>query len=153
MQIQLDQTAGAVQSLLVVQGNSAIEVALFAAPASTLMIDEVHDEMMRDTAAQGGEANVGPGPMGAELRRIVPMKGPDGEDGYHVSRTWLAQGPRWLLRGVLMGESALGEKLDATGQLLFEFFCNLVVHRDDSPRVPGDVISLRVPEGLRPEES
>ena len=30
MQIQLDQTTGAVQSLLVVQGNSAIEVALFA---------------------------------------------------------------------------------------------------------------------------
>jgi hypothetical protein len=52
-----------------------------------------------------------------------------------------------------MGESALGEKLDATGQLLLEFFCNLVVHRDDSPRVPGDVIPLRVPEGLHPEES
>ena len=96
MQIQLDQTTGAVQSLLVVQGNSAIEVALFAAPASTLMIDEVHEEMVRGTEVQGGEANVGPGPMGAELRRIVPMKGPDGEDGYHVSRTWLAQGPRWL---------------------------------------------------------
>lgn len=117
------------------------------------MIDEVHEEMVRGTEVQGGEANVGPGPMGAELRRIVPMKGPDGEDGYHVSRTWLAQGPRWLLRGVLMGESALGEKLDATGQLLLEFFCNLVVHRDDSPRVPGDVIPLRVPEGLHPEES
>ena len=153
MQIQLDQASGAVQSLLVVQGNSAIEVALFAAPASTVMIDEVHEEMVRGTAAQGGEANVGPGPMGAELRRIVPMKGPDGEDGYHVSRTWLAQGPRWLLRGVLMGESALGEKLDATGQLLLEFFCNLVVRRDDSPRVPGDVIPLKVPEGLHPEES
>ena len=153
MQIQLDQASGAVQSLLVVQGNSAIEVALFAAPASTVMIDEVHEEMVRGTAAQGGEANVGPGPMGAELRRIVPMKGPDGEDGSHVSRTWLAQGPRWLLRGVLMGESALGEKLDATGQLLLEFFCNLVVRRDDSPRVPGDVIPLKVPEGLHPEES
>ncbi|MDO4411870.1 DUF3710 domain-containing protein [Cutibacterium sp.] len=153
MQIQLDQTSGAVQSLLVVQGNSAIEVALFAAPASTLMIDEVHEEMVRGTAAQGGEANVGNGPMGAELRRIVPMKGPNGEDGYHVSRTWLAQGPRWLLRGVLMGESAIGEKLDATGQLLLEFFCNLVVRRDNSPRVPGDVIPLKVPEDLRPEES
>lgn len=153
MQIQLDEATGAVQSLLVVQGNSAIEVALFAAPATTLMIDEVHEEMVRGTEAQGGEANVGPGPLGAELRRIVPMKGPDGEDGYHVSRTWLAQGPRWLLRGVLMGESALGDKLDATGQLLLEFFCNLVVRRDDSPRVPGDVIGLKVPDGLRSEES
>lgn len=53
MQIQLDQTSGAVQSLLVVQGNSAIEIALFAAPASTLMIDEVHEEMVRGTEAQG----------------------------------------------------------------------------------------------------
>lgn len=53
MQIQLDQTSGAVQSLLVVQGNSAIEIALFAAPASTLMIDEVHEEMVRGTEVQG----------------------------------------------------------------------------------------------------
>lgn len=153
MQLQLDQETGSVHSLLVVQGTSALEVALFAAPASSLMVDEVHEEMVRGTKSQGGDATVGPGPLGAELRRIVPMKGPDGEDGYHISRTWLAQGPRWLLRGVLMGEAALGDELDATGELLYEFFCNLVVRRDNSPRVPGDVIGLKVPEELRPEEA
>lgn len=153
MQIQVDQESGAIQSLLVIQGNSALEVALFAAPSRQLMVDEVHHDMIEGTTSEGGEANVGPGPLGAELRRLVPVKGPDGQDGYHVSRTWLAQGPRWLLRGVLMGESALGEDLDPTGQLLMEFFCNLVVRRDDSPRVPGDLIALQVPAELRAEES
>lgn len=152
MQIQLDQQSGAVQSLLIMQGGSALEVALFAAPSTGLIIDDVHRDMMSGTASEGGEANVGPGPLGAELRRIVPVKTPEGQEGYHVSRTWLVQGPRWLLRGVLMGEAAFQEDLNATGQLLLEFFCNLVVRRDDSPRVPGDLITLQVPNQLRADE-
>ncbi len=153
MQIQIDQDSGEVQSLLVVRDNNALEVALFAAPSNGEMISQVHREMIQGTEAQGGQAAVTPGPLGAELQRVVPMTGPDGEQGFHVSRSWLAQGPRWLLRGVLMGESAVGEELDPTGQLLLEFFCNLVVRRDERPRVPGDVIPLKMPDDLRSEES
>ncbi|WP_114046220.1 DUF3710 domain-containing protein [Acidipropionibacterium virtanenii] len=153
MQIQVDQETGQVQSLLVVQDGSAIEVALFAAPANGQMIGQVHEEMIEGTESQGGDASVTQGILGAELRRVVPMEGPDGEQGYHVSRSWLAQGPRWLLRGVLMGSSAMEEELDPTGRLLLEFFCNLVVRRDDRPRVPGDIITLQMPADLAPEES
>ena len=51
-----------------------------------------------------------------------------------------------------MGEAAFQEDLNATGQLLLEFFCNLVVRRDGSPRVPGDLITLQVPNQLRADE-
>ncbi|VEI02222.1 Protein of uncharacterised function (DUF3710) [Acidipropionibacterium jensenii] len=153
MQIQIDQDSGEVQSLLVVRGNNALEVALFAAPSTGEMISQVHREMIQGTEAQNGQAVVNQGPLGAELHRVVPMTGPDGDQGFHVSRSWLTQGPRWLLRGVLMGDCAVGEELDATGQLLLEFFCNLVVRRDELPRVPGDVIPLKVPDELRAEES
>lgn len=153
MQIQVDQESGEVQSLLVVQDDSALEVALFAAPAAEQMIGQVHQEMIEGTESQGGQASVTQGPLGAELRRVVPMAGPDGQQGYHVSRSWLAQGPRWLLRGVLMGQSAMTEELDANGRLLMEFFCNLVVRRDESPRVPGNIIPLKMPADLSSEES
>lgn len=153
MQIQVDQESGEVQSLLVVQDDSALEVALFAAPASEQMVGQVHQEMIEGTESQGGQASVSQGPLGAELQRVVPMTGPDGQQGYHVSRSWLAQGPRWLLRGVLMGQSAASEDLDANGRLLLEFFCNLVVRRDESPRVPGNIITLKMPADLAPEES
>ncbi len=153
MQIQIDQDSGEVQSLLVVRDNSALEVALFAAPSTGEMISQIHQEMISGTEAQNGQAAVTEGPLGAELHRVVPMTGPDGQSGYHVSRSWLAQGPRWLVRGVLMGDAAVGEELDSTGQLLMEFFCNLVVRRDERPRVPGDVIPLKVPDELRGEES
>ncbi|WP_071162134.1 DUF3710 domain-containing protein [Acidipropionibacterium thoenii] len=153
MQIQIDQDSGEVQSLLVVRDNSALEVALFAAPSTGEMISQIHQEMITGTEAQNGQAAVTEGPLGPELHRVVPMTGPDGQSGYHVSRSWLAQGPRWLLRGVLMGDAAVGEELDPTGQLLMEFFCNLVVRRDERPRVPGDVIPLKVPDELRGEES
>lgn len=152
MQIQIDQDTGEVQSLLVVRDNNALEVALFAAPATGEMISQIHREMIEGTTAQGGQASVADGPLGAELHRVVPMNGPDNQPGYHVSRSWLAQGPRWLLRGVLMGDAAVGDTLDATGQLLMEFFCNLVVRRDDRPRVPGDVIPLKVPDELQQGE-
>lgn len=153
MQIQVDQETGEVQSLLVVQDGSALEVALFAAPSNGQMIGQVHQEMIDGTESQGGEASVAQGLLGAELRRVVPMEGPDGQQGYHISRSWLAQGPRWLLRGVLMGQSAMEEDLDPTGRLLMEFFCNLVVRRDDRPRVPGDIITLQMPANLASEES
>lgn len=153
MQIQVDQESGEVQSLLVVQDDSALEVALFAAPAAEQMIGQVHQEMIEGTESQGGQASVSQGPLGAELRRVVPMTGPDGQQGYHVSRSWLAQGPRWLLRGVLMGQSAASEDLDPNGRLLMEFYCNLVVRRDESPRVPGNIITLKMPADLAPEES
>lgn len=152
MQIQIDQDTGEVQSLLVIRDNNALEVALFAAPSTGEMISQIHQEMVDGTTAQGGQAAVADGPLGAELHRVVPMNGPDDQPGYHVSRSWLAQGPRWLLRGVLMGDAAVGETLDSTGQLLMEFFCNLVVHRDDRPRVPGDVIPLKVPDELQQGE-
>ena len=84
---------------------------------------------------------------------MIPVEA-EGQQAYHVSRTWFAQGPRWLLRGVLMGEAALSEGFeDDTAELLFEFFCNAVVKRGDEPKVPGDLIPMSLPEGAIPSQS
>jgi len=144
LQMQVNQASDKVQSLLVIDGKSAIEVALFAAPAHSSMLPEVREQMQKATDDAGGTMQLVKGPLGTEVRRRLT---PEGEKVAQASRAWLVQGPRWLLRGVVMGPAAAVDGI-GTGeaQMLFEFFCNLVVRRGDSPMVPGEVISLEQPE-------
>ncbi len=150
LQLQIDENTQQVNAALVMHQNSALEVALFAAPASSPMSGEIRTEMVQVTAQQGGTPSLAEGPFGTEIRRVIPMEGPDGETMYHVSRTWFAQGPRWLLRGVLMGEAGMYDGIDGPAEVLLEFFRNIVVRRDASPRVPGDLIPMQMPADLVP---
>ncbi|MCL2782562.1 MAG: DUF3710 domain-containing protein [Propionibacteriaceae bacterium] len=149
MQMQVNEATEQVQALLVVAEQSAIEVALFAAPLRSSMLPEVRDEMRDATHAAGGTMTLVEGPLGTEVRRKLPAPESEGRKGFQPSRTWLVQGPRWLLRGVLMGQSALTDSVTkGEAQLLFEFFCNLVVRRGDTPRVPGELIGLDIPAAV-----
>lgn len=148
LQLQIEEQTQQVNAALVMHANSALEVALFAAPAQSPMAPEVRTEMCEVTVQQGGNASLAEGPFGTEIRRVIPVQGPEGEELMHVSRTWFAQGPRWLLRGVLMGEAGMYDGSDGPAEVLLEFFRNLVVRRDASPRVPGDLITMQLPAEL-----
>lgn len=54
-------------------------------------------------------------------------------------------GPRWLLRGVIMGRAA--SEADAKAQVV-ELFRELVVVRGDEPMPPSELLELKVPAGL-----
>jgi len=123
-------------------------VALFAAPARSSMVPEVREALQAGAAEGGGNVTFGEGPFGTELRRLLPMRGPQGEQMLHASRVWLVQGPRWLLRGTLMGEAAMSAENTGSAGVLLEFFKNLVVSRDTQPRVPGDLVWLSVPDNI-----
>lgn len=148
LQLQIEEETGQVNAALVLADQSALELALFAAPTTSGMAADVRGEIIEATEQQGGQATLADGPFGAEIRRVLPMKGPEGEDLVHISRTWLAQGPGWLLRGVLMGEAATLDGVDGPTEILFDFFCNVVVRRGEGAKVPGDLISMTLPEGL-----
>lgn len=146
MQLQLNRETNQVQSILVGDGQSALEVAVFAGPAKTSMTGEIRDEIIATTARQGGRCQSVEGPFGAELRRALPVKDPNGDPAMHLSRTWLVQGPGWVLRGVLLGKATF-EPDSADAQIaLFEFFSNLVVRRGSAPAAPGSLLPMRVPE-------
>jgi len=153
LQLQVKQDSQEVQALLVVAQQSAIEVALFSAPLRSSMLAEVRADMQAATDAAGGTMTLAKGPLGTEIRRKLPAaEATTKKKAVQPSRTWLAQGPRWLLRGVLMGPAALENDVDAgEAQLLFEFFCNLVVRRGDAPKVPGELIALDMPTSLLAE--
>ena len=146
MQLQMQVNQDEVQSLLVVDNKSSIEIVLFAAPLRSSMLADTRAEMQAATKAAGGTMKLAEGPLGTEIRRSMPGER-DGKRTNQASRTWLAQGPRWLLRGTVTGQAALTDSVDeGEAQLLFEFFCNLVVRRGDRPLVPGTLIALEVPE-------
>lgn len=149
MQLQVDQAQEKVQALLVADGASALEVAVFAGPRRTSMLAEIREEILTSTEGADGVAELAEGPFGTEVRRRLPVKDAQGNPAIHLSRTWLVNGPGWVLRGVLMGRAAVEPDNEAAQLALFEFFSNLVVRRGDEPAAPGSLLPMSVP---RPEQ-
>ena len=149
VQLQVDEATRVVQAVTCVWEDSGLEIVLFAAPASGGMAAELRHHLIEAVEAAGGQATIADGPFGPQLKRVVPQAGPKGEQLFHVSQVWFAEGPRWLLRGTLLGEAALAEGENPKAAPFVEFFRNLVVRRGDKPMVPGEVIGLRLPDGVK----
>lgn len=145
LQLQVHEATKQVRAITGIWRRSGIEIALFAAPASGGLAAEQQEELTEQAEQAGGSAELGKGPFGPELRRILPQTGPNGEQLFHVSRLWFAEGPRWLLRGTLMGEAALPDG-DAKAAPFIEFFRNLVVRRGTRPMVPGELLTMELPK-------
>jgi hypothetical protein len=149
LQLQVNEATRDVQAVTAVWKNSGLEVALFAAPASGGMADELREDVVEEAEQGGGSATLADGPFGAEVRRVLPQEGPGGEQLFHVSRIWFAEGPRWLLRGTLLGEAAIGEADAPLVAPFVEFFRNLVVRRGAKPMVPGELVPMTLPEAAQ----
>jgi hypothetical protein len=136
--------------------SSALELAAYAAPRSGGLWAELRDEISRSATEAGGTASLGEGPFGVELRRLIPVTTPEGEEGYQPSRMWVAVGPRWLLRGSVYGQAAIEEDADSPVVAdVLAAFRSVVVRRGDEPMAPGDQLPLTMPANLssEPEES
>jgi hypothetical protein len=147
LQLQVNEADRQVQAVTAVWKNSGLEVTLFAAPASGGLAEELREDAVDEAEQAGGTATLADGPFGSEVRRVLPQEGPGGEQMFHVSRIWFAEGPRWLLRGTLLGEAAVGEADAPVVAPFVELFRNLVVNRGDKPRVPGELIPMTLPDG------
>lgn len=147
LQLHGNPETNTIQALLATYGDSGLELALFAAPRTGGLAAELREETVEEASQAGGHAEAIEGPFGPELRRVLPLEGPEGEQLFHVSRIWLVEGPRWLLRGTLMGRAGMVEGENEPADVFVEFFRNVVVDRDEQPRVPGELIQLSVPAG------
>ncbi|MFZ0530223.1 MAG: DUF3710 domain-containing protein [Propionicimonas sp.] len=147
LQLQVNEATRQVEAVTAVWKNSGLEIVLFAAPASGGLADELREDAVDEAEQAGGTATLATGPFGTEVRRVLPQEGPGGEQMFHVSRIWFAEGPRWLLRGTLLGEAALGDADAPVVAPFVELFRNLVVRRGSSPMVPGVLMPMKLPEG------
>jgi hypothetical protein len=165
LRLQVDENQDIVSAMLVlpvtapaadgeqpqVVGSSALELSAYAAPRSGGLWAELRDEISEAATSVGGSAELAAGPFGVELRRLLPVTTPDGEQGYQPSRMWVAEGPRWLLRGIVYGQAAIeSDDDDPAVAAVLEAFREVVVRRGDEAMAPGDLLPMSMPTDLPP---
>lgn len=128
---------GVVQQVVLVHGQNALQLGVFAAPRSAGIWDEVREEIHRSLSHDGAAVNEVMGAYGVELRAQVPT-----QDGRTDLRFVGIDGPRWMVRCVYQGEAATDP--DAAGPLTV---CleGLVVDRGQEARPVREPLPLRLP--------
>jgi hypothetical protein len=146
LQLQVDEASGAVTGAFVVMGESGVQLQAFAAPRSEGIWSSICQEIAAGITEQGGTADPGYGRFGRELLARVPAQQPNGQSGFQPLRFTGIDGPRWLLRAVFHGRSAIDPAAAADLERLVS---QVVVVRGSDPMGPRELLPLRLPEGAQ----
>lgn len=125
---------------------SQFEVVLYAAPASGGVAEELLEDTVEEARDADGQAEAEEGIFGQQVRRVIPIGGQRRQQAYHSSVIWFAEGPRWALRGTLMGAAAEPKAEESLAKPFVQFFRNLIVRRGDETFAPGTIIPLTMPK-------
>lgn len=147
LRLEVDERAQRVVAVSLEYADSLLQVQAFSAPKTTGLWHEVRTEIAHQLGSQGAEVAHEDGDLGPEL--LVRSAGTN-EQEVRLARFVGVDGPRWLLRGVIMGRAAADA--DAKAQIV-ELFRELVVVRGDDPMPPSELLELKVPAGLAQGEA
>ena len=147
LRLQVDEQSGDVQAVLLVLEDSALELRAFAAPKTAGIWADVRREIAAEATRMGGTATETEGPFGTELVLVVPVEDPDGQIFSQTSRVIGVDGPRWLLRGTVLGRAAVEPE---AAPPMEDSLRNVVVVRGSEPMAPREALPLRLPEGAQP---
>lgn len=149
LRIQVDESTGAVDSVLVAGTDGALDVRAFAAPRNGDLWSDVRPQIAAEMAQRGGTASEREGRWGTELLCQLPATRPDGSAGMQPSRVIGINGPRWMLRATLLGRPAL----EPEGAAAWEDTISMVAVRRGGEAMPvGDVLPITLPESARKVE-
>ena len=129
-------------------GDSTLSVAAFAAPRAGGVWDDVRDELAKSASGQGGSLQEIAGPFGPELAGTVTAMAP-GPTGTPTpvrlpARFLGVDGPRWFLRGTVIGPAGAGGE---AARAVEEAFRAVVVVRGGEPMPVRDPLPLTLPPG------
>jgi uncharacterized protein DUF3710 len=131
---------GMVQQVFLVQGDSALQLGVFAAPRTESIWDEVRAEIRKSLFADGVAAEEVPGEYGVELRARVRT-----QQGLKDLRFVGVSGPRWLVRAVYNGPAAVDP---ARAAPLTECLRGVVVDRGTEAKPVKEPLPLRLSEQM-----
>ncbi|HEX5595655.1 MAG TPA: DUF3710 domain-containing protein [Micromonosporaceae bacterium] len=131
---------GAIQQVVLLQGDSALQLGVFAAPRSEGIWDEVREEIQQSLIRDGATAEEIEGRYGIELRARIA-----GDEGVTDLRFVGIDGPRWMVRGVYQGPAAVDPSL---AEPLVECLAGLVVDRGREARPVREPLPLQLPRGF-----
>lgn len=145
MRLEVDERANRVVAVSLEYAESLLQVQAFAAPKTTGLWNQVRADLTTQLAAQGATASEAESVLGTDLITQTPLPAEQG-GGTRPVRFIAVDGPRWMLRGVIMGKAAL----DATAlESVIELFREIVVVRGDAPMPPSELLPLKVPAGVQ----
>ncbi|HEX5204306.1 DUF3710 domain-containing protein [Paractinoplanes rhizophilus] len=131
---------GGVEQVVLVDGDSALQLGVFAAPRTEGIWDEVRAEIAQAMTADGVSPREVQGPYGAELTaRVTTPEGP--ADVRFVG----VDGPRWMVRALYQGAAAANPGREGA---LGEVLSGLVVIRDAEARPVREALPLRLPKEM-----
>ncbi|SJN08167.1 hypothetical protein FM113_01225 [Leucobacter sp. 7(1)] len=144
LRLEVDERANRVVAVSLEYQESLLQVQAFAAPKTTGLWHGVRADLAQQMTSQGGTVVEEEGPLGVELFVETPAGAEQG--GTRQVRFIAVDGPRWMLRGVIMGKAATDS---AVRERVLDLFRELVVVRGDQPMPPSELLPLRVPEGVQ----
>lgn len=136
---------GTIQQVVLVHGQSALQLGVFAAPRSEGIWDEVREEIRTSLFNEGVAAEEIEGEYGVELRARVSSP-----DGLTDLRFVGIDGPRWMVRGVYQGAAAADP--GAAGPLA-ECLEGLVVDRGSEAKPVREPLPLRLPREVAEQQA
>ena len=145
LRLEVDERNNRVVAVSLEYAESLLQVQAFSAPKTTGLWNTIRADLVRQLAAQGAEAVEESGPLGTELVARTDVPAEQG-GGVRVARFIAVDGPRWTLRGTIMGKAAVDT---AAREQVIDLFRELVVVRGDQPMPPSDLLPLRVPAGVQ----
>lgn len=144
VRVQADQQ-GVVQQVVLVHGQNALQLGVFAAPRSEGIWDEVREEIRQSLFNDGAAPQEVEGEYGPELRAQVRTP-----DGPTELRFVGIDGPRWMVRGVFQGAAAVDPA--AAGPLAVCLH-GLVVDRGQEAKPVREPLPLRLPREIADESA
>lgn len=145
MRLEVDERAKRVVAVTLEYAESVLQLQAFAAPKSTGVWHQVRHDIAQQFRAQGGQVREEHGPLGPELAVVTTLPAEQG-GGSRAARFIAVDGPRWLLRGVILGKGAQ----DASARdRVYELFRDTVVVRGEQPMPPNELLELKVPAGVQ----
>lgn len=150
MRLEVDERAKRVVAVTLEYSGSVLQVQAFSAPKSTGLWHQVRSDIAQQMTGQGARVHEDEnGQLGPELEVITPLPAEQG-GGTRTVRFLGVDGPRWLLRGVVMGQAIDDESARAN---IYQLFRETVVVRGDQPMPPSELLPLQVPAGVQSNDS
>ncbi|MFG2102271.1 DUF3710 domain-containing protein [Micromonospora echinaurantiaca] len=131
---------GVIQQVVLVHGQNALQLGVFAAPRSEGIWAEVREEIRQSLFNDGAAAQEVDGEYGTELRARVRTP-----DGLTDLRFVGIDGPRWMVRGVYQGPAAVDP---AAAGPLAQCLDGLVVDRGQEAKPVREPLPLRLPRDV-----
>jgi hypothetical protein len=146
LRLQVEESSGAVQAVLLAGTDGMVELRAFAAPRNGDLWSEVRPQLAADMARRGGIATEREGDFGTELLCELQVQRPDGTMAAQPSRIIGVNGERWLLRATLMGRPAMEEALPADWA---ETIRSVAVQRGIGAMPVGEPLPVVLPANAR----